>query len=33
VLVLLLIVVARVIVMTTQRHSPDRPQRVGKATG
>jgi len=33
VLVLILIVVARVIVMMTQRHSPDRPQRVGKATG
>ena len=33
VLVLVLIIVARVIVMTTQRHSPDRPQRVGKASG
>ena len=33
VLVLALIIVARVIVMTTQRHSPDRPQRVSKATG
>jgi phosphate transport system permease protein len=32
-LVLALIVVARVVVMLTQRHSPDRPQRVGKATG
>jgi phosphate transport system permease protein len=31
VLVLVLIVIARVIVMTTQRHSPDRPQRMGKA--
>jgi phosphate transport system permease protein len=30
-LVLALIVVARLIVMTTQRHSPDRPQRVGRA--
>ena len=33
VLVLVLIVAARVVVMVTQRHSPDRPQRVGKATG
>lgn len=33
VLVLVLIVVARVVVMTTQRHSPDRPQRVGKVKG
>jgi phosphate transport system permease protein len=29
-LVLILIIVARVVVMMTQRHSPDRPQRVGK---
>lgn len=29
-LVLVLIVVARVLVMTTQRHSPDRPQRFAK---
>jgi phosphate transport system permease protein len=33
VLVLVLIVVARVIVMMTQRHSPDRPQSVGKTKG
>jgi phosphate transport system permease protein len=33
VLVLLLIIVARVVVMMTQRHSPDRPQRVGKGKG
>jgi phosphate transport system permease protein len=32
-LVLVLIVVARVVVMLTQRHSPDRPQRVGKGAG
>jgi phosphate transport system permease protein len=31
VLVLLLIVVMRVIVAVTQRHAPDRPQRLGKA--
>lgn len=31
VLVLVLIVIARLIVMTTQRHSPDRPQRMGRA--
>ncbi|HLI72648.1 MAG TPA: phosphate ABC transporter permease PstA [Acidimicrobiales bacterium] len=31
VLVLVLIVIARVVVMTTQRHSPDRPQRMGRA--
>ena len=30
VMVLVLIVVARVIVMTMQRHSPDRPERLGK---
>jgi phosphate transport system permease protein len=29
-LVLILIVVARVLVMTTQRYSPDRPQRTGR---
>ncbi len=33
ILVLVLIVLARVVVMMTQRHSPDRPQRVGKRTG
>ncbi|MGD0380117.1 MAG: phosphate ABC transporter permease PstA [Acidimicrobiales bacterium] len=32
-LVLVLIIVARVVVMLTQRHSPDRPQRVGKGAG
>ncbi len=32
-LVLVLIIVARLVVMMTQRHSPDRPQRVGKNTG
>ncbi len=32
-LVLALIIVARVVVMMTQRHSPDRPQRVGKGAG
>lgn len=32
-LVLVLIVVARIFVMTTQRHSPDRRQGVAKATG
>jgi phosphate transport system permease protein len=30
VLVLVLIIVARLVVMTTQRHSPDRPKRLGK---
>jgi phosphate transport system permease protein len=33
ILVLALIVVARMVVMLTQRHSPDRPQRIGKSTG